>query len=144
MTQYIVTSLLTNLFCARLYPNVHYCCHDSMPKSQKDCKKKKITQVLKEKMNVSAICNYNIHISAFKNLRKSSPLTFIVSASPLLKFSMYCETARVTAEFEPSVYLSTVVIIIWAELSVLEETGDKSESRLAHVKVSLPNACHRL
>lgn len=62
----------------------------------------------------------------------------------LLKFSMYCETARVTAEFVPSAYLSAVVIIIWAELSVLEETGDKSESRLAHVKVSLPNACHRL
>ncbi len=49
---------------------------------------------------------------------------------------MYCKMARVTAEFVPSAYLSSVVIIIWAELSVLEETGDESELRLAHVKVS--------
>lgn len=85
-----------------------------------------------------------LHISSFKTSKNRPHSLPLKKPHCCLKFTMYFETARVTAEFVPSAYLSTVVIIIWAELSVLEETGDKSESRLAHVKVSLPNACHRL
>lgn len=75
--------------------------------SKTTVKNKRNKTGFKIKIYVSALCNYKINISAFKNLPKSSPLTFIVSASPLLKFSMYCKMAKkVTAEFVPSAYLS--------------------------------------